>query len=45
MPDITMCITNDCPKRESYYRYRAIPTEYNSQSYAAFEEDGGTWEE
>lgn len=38
MPDITMCVTNDCPKRESCYRYRAIPTGYNSQSYAAFEE-------
>ncbi len=32
MPDITMCPGNDCPLKETCYRYKAIPSEY-SQSY------------
>jgi hypothetical protein len=32
MADITMCPGNDCPLKESCYRYTAIPNEYR-QSY------------
>ena len=32
MPDITMCIGNDCPLKETCYRYTATPSEY-CQSY------------
>jgi hypothetical protein len=32
MPDITMCKGENCPKKETCYRYRAIPSEHR-QSY------------
>ncbi len=32
MPDITMCIGNGCPRRESCYRATATPSEFR-QSY------------
>lgn len=32
MPDITMCKGEDCPLRESCYRYKAKPNEFG-QSY------------
>lgn len=32
MPDITMCIGRDCPKKNTCYRHTAFPNEY-SQSY------------
>lgn len=25
MPDITMCVGNNCPKKENCYRFKAIP--------------------
>lgn len=31
MPDISMCMGDDCPKKEGCYRYRAIP--WFRQSY------------
>ena len=35
MSDITMCTSNDCPKRENCYRAMAKPSE--SQSWCNFE--------
>lgn len=35
MPDITMCLNNQCPSREHCYRYRAVPSHF-TQVYAAF---------
>jgi len=32
MPDITMCEGQDCPLKESCYRYTATPSEFR-QSY------------
>lgn len=32
MTDITMCKGDDCPKKETCYRYMAIPNEYR-QAY------------
>lgn len=45
MPDISMCNTELCPKRESCYRSTATPSEY-MQSYfceAPFEIIDGEW--
>lgn len=36
MPDITMCVNDDCPSKFECYRYMAVPSELR-QSYAAFE--------
>lgn len=30
MPDITMCMGKDCPLKETCYRYKAEPSEYQS---------------
>lgn len=30
MPDITMCDGSGCPKRRCCYRYRAVPSMYQS---------------
>jgi hypothetical protein len=30
MPDISMCMGNDCPLKESCYRYKAEPCDYQS---------------
>lgn len=32
MPDISMCLGRDCPKKTSCYRFTAFPSEYR-QSY------------
>ena len=32
MADITMCTDNDCPRRETCYRYKAVACKYR-QSY------------
>ena len=32
MPDITMCANKDCLVRELCYRYRAMPSDYQSIS-------------
>jgi hypothetical protein len=32
MPDITMCDTQDCPLKDTCYRFTATPSEYR-QSY------------
>ena len=37
MPDITMCRTRDCPKKECCYRYKAKPDEV-WQSWSDFTE-------
>ncbi len=34
MPDITLCMNQECPKKESCYRFMAIPDVL--QSYASF---------
>lgn len=41
MPDITMCLSHDCEKKEQCYRYRADPSKYN-QAYWDFktQQDG-----
>jgi len=36
MPDITMCMTEDCPLFKECYRAQAVPNPYR-QSYAKFE--------
>ena len=35
MPDITMCLNNECSKNNNCYRYTAIPKKQN-QSYTRF---------
>jgi hypothetical protein len=43
MPDIAMCKGEDCPKKQTCYRYRAIPNPLR-QAYGDFHlelEDGG----
>ena len=35
MPDITMCINKSCPLRSKCYRYRAVPS--NWQSFANYQ--------
>ena len=30
MPDISMCIGGDCPRKNDCYRYRAIPNSYQT---------------
>lgn len=42
MPDIGMCLNHECPLRDACYRYRAIPSEW--QSYAAFKPVDGACE-
>jgi len=37
MPDIAMCANTECPLRNHCYRFRAVPSEY--QSYMAFAPD------
>lgn len=37
MPDITMCANSDCKAKDMCYRYRAIPSDY--QSIAFFNQD------
>lgn len=32
MPDISMCMGNNCPKKDNCYRFTAIPSEF-MQSY------------
>lgn len=43
MPDITMCVSNNCPYKDKCYRSQAKPSNY--QSYSNFEytcnEDSG----
>jgi len=41
MPNITMCQNNECPIKESCYRYKAIP-DPRYQSYAIFKYDSDT---
>ena len=38
MPDISMCKNGKCSKRNSCYRYNAIPDPY-WQAYGNFEDD------
>lgn len=30
MPDITLCPGNNCPMKETCYRYKATPSDYQS---------------
>lgn len=39
MPDITMCVNENCEDKESCYRYKAKPN-WN-QSYATFKKEDG----
>lgn len=47
MPDITMCLGKDCPKKEKCFRYKAKPSEY-MQAYSDFKPENdkceGFWE-
>jgi hypothetical protein len=36
MPDITMCDSVECPRKNECYRYMAKPSEYR-QAYSAFQ--------
>jgi len=38
MPDITLCVSKTCLRKEGCYRHNAIPFKYR-QSYAEFQED------
>jgi len=38
MPDITMCSNKLCSQRHECYRYRAVPSRW--QSYSYFNEEG-----
>ena len=40
MPDISMCMGNDCPLKETCYRYKAKPSEYQSYFMEAPYKDG-----
>ena len=40
MPDISMCVGNDCPIKENCYRYKAKPCEYQSYFMEAPYKDG-----
>ena len=33
MPDITMCRDNDCPMKDTCYRFQATPRPNGNQSY------------
>lgn len=33
MPDITMCVNNECPLRKYCYRYLAVPDQWQSYSF------------
>ena len=35
MPDISMCMNKECPKKNKCYRYMAVPNPFR-QSYADF---------
>ena len=35
MPDISMCLNNECASRERCYRFKAKPSEYQ-QAYTEF---------
>lgn len=37
MPDIAMCVTHECDKKDTCYRYQANPS--YTQIYALFEAD------
>ena len=37
MSDISLCLNTSCPLREVCYRFKAVPSEY--QSYADFKPD------
>ena len=39
MPDIAMCLNEECPRKAECYRYMARPSEYR-QSYMAFKAEG-----
>jgi hypothetical protein len=41
MPDISMCTNEECPLKETCYRYNATPSEF-MQAYAKFEYDKDT---
>ena len=40
MPDISMCMGNDCPIKETCYRYKAKPCEYQYYFIEAPYKDG-----
>ena len=40
MPDITLCKGNDCPLKETCYRYKAKPCEYQSYFMESPYKDG-----
>jgi hypothetical protein len=35
MPDITMCVNNDCPYKDTCHRFTAVPDKF-WQSYQSF---------
>lgn len=40
MPDISMCVNQDCLVKERCYRYRAIPSEYQSIAFFSPDNNG-----
>lgn len=40
MPDIAMCLNEECPLKETCYRFTATPSEY-WQSYMDFKYEDG----
>ena len=40
MPDISMCLNKECPKRNECYRYTAEPNPFR-QSYSKFQYQDG----
>lgn len=43
MPDISMCMNEDCIKKDTCYRHTALPSEYR-QAYAMFTPENNTKE-
>ena len=41
MPDIAMCKNEECPKKETCYRYKATPCCYQTYSNFKYEKDIG----
>ena len=42
MPDISMCLNNECPLKEKYYRFMADPSDW--QSFSRFDPKNGKCE-
>ena len=43
MPDITMCVNSACPIKETCYRFKAKPSEYQSMAHFEPDADGSCY--